>query len=81
MSRLQAAFEDTGLGDKCDVRELQTLHTKGILSDHALLLGSMNLTESGVHLNDEQISIEFGATKLAEARVNFVNYFPNASYG
>lgn len=36
------------------------LHTKGILGEAFLLSGSMNLTDSGVHRNDEQLTLHVG---------------------
>ena len=60
-------FSEMALLDKCAFREVQTLHTKGILTEHALIIGSMNLTESGINLLDEQITIEYGARSIADA--------------
>jgi phosphatidylserine/phosphatidylglycerophosphate/cardiolipin synthase-like enzyme len=69
--RLRTTLEDAGVADRCTVRELENLHTKGLLSDHALITGSMNLTESGVNLNDEHITVSYESRQIAEARVNF----------
>jgi hypothetical protein len=74
LDRLKNSLEERGLQGKCFVREVHTLHTKGILSDNALIMGSMNLTEGGIRLNDEQITIEYGLRQLGEARVNFEAY-------
>ena len=75
VDRLRSAFEDLALLDRCALREVQTLHTKGILTEHGLIVGSMNLTESGINLLDEQITIEYDMRSIAEARVNFETYF------
>lgn len=72
--RLRTALEDAGATEQCRVTEVVTLHTKGLLSDHSLITGSMNLTESGVNLNDEQITVEYEPQAIAEARVHFQSY-------
>lgn len=74
VGRLKSALEEMALLDRCAFREVETLHTKGILTEHALIVGSMNLTESGISLLDEQITIEYGARPIAEARVSFEPY-------
>lgn len=74
ISRLSDALTDGALSKQCTVTEIDYLHTKGILSDHAVVLGSMNLTEHGVALNDEQISISFDPRAIADARIHFEEY-------
>ena len=73
-SKLGDALADSASSQQCCVTEVEYLHTKGILSDHALILGSMNLTEHGVALNDEQISVSFEQQEIADARVHFESY-------
>jgi hypothetical protein len=48
-----------------------TLHAKGIAGDHYRILGSMNLTTSGVMFNDEQLEYSSDPEDVAEARRNF----------
>lgn len=50
------------------------LHTKGVLTDRVLLDGSMNLTESGLALNDEVMTVSFEREQVAAARVHFELY-------
>jgi hypothetical protein len=54
--------------------ERDRLHTKGILTQRGLMLGSMNLTYSGLELNDEVITYDTDPQALAGARVAFANY-------
>ena len=50
------------------------LHSKGLLTDRFYLDGSMNLTESGVHLNDETIALSYEQSDIALARIHFEDY-------
>jgi PLD-like domain len=51
------------------------LHTKGILTKRGLMLGSMNLTYSGLELNDEIVEYDVDPASLANARLAFVGYY------
>lgn len=73
--RLSEAIEDVGLtqfvrwsGDN------PVLHTKGVLTSRVLVDGSMNLTESGVALNEEAVTISFEPDQIAAARLHFEDY-------
>jgi cytosine/adenosine deaminase-related metal-dependent hydrolase len=46
----------------------EELHEKGILSQHAMLTGSMNLTYNGLRRLEESISISDDADAMARAR-------------
>jgi phosphatidylserine/phosphatidylglycerophosphate/cardiolipin synthase-like enzyme len=73
--RFIEAMSDAGLHDQlywCDTNA--KLHTKGVLTDRALVDGSMNLTESGVALNDEVVTVSFVPAHLAAARMHFELY-------
>lgn len=65
--------EETGVSDKLRIVEIENLHTKGILADRWVLLGSMNLTKSGIEINEEYVTYETGRERIAEARVHFDN--------
>jgi hypothetical protein len=73
--RITEACTDAGLQDQlqCSDRNAQ-LHTKGVLTDRVLVGGSMNLTESGVALNDETVTISFEPQEVAGARMHFELY-------
>lgn len=55
-----------------DVKRVETLHEKGLISDHFYLRGSMNFTFSGINLNDEHVELTTEphevALALAEAQ-------------
>jgi phosphatidylserine/phosphatidylglycerophosphate/cardiolipin synthase-like enzyme len=72
--RLKEAMSDVGLSETLNWKTIPTLHSKGLLTDSFYLDGSMNLTESGVHLNDETIAISFMTGEIAAARVHFEEY-------
>jgi len=51
-------------------QERNTLHEKGLVSDHFWLSGSMNYTYSGVYQNDEQITLETDRDTIASAMLD-----------
>jgi hypothetical protein len=73
-SQLEDALLDAGGGDRCRFYEIEDLHTKGILCGHVALKGSMNLTENGVSVLDEYVSVTFDPHAIAEARIHFDSY-------
>jgi phosphatidylserine/phosphatidylglycerophosphate/cardiolipin synthase-like enzyme len=52
----------------------ERLHTKGILFSESLLLGSMNLTFSGLEINDEWVEFSTDREDLARTRLEFESY-------
>lgn len=73
--RIQEALGDAGLLDQLRGSDRNALlHTKGILTDRILIEGSMNLTESGVALNEEAVTVSFNPEQIAAARVHFSSY-------
>jgi phosphatidylserine/phosphatidylglycerophosphate/cardiolipin synthase-like enzyme len=73
--RIQEALGDAGLLDQLLWTDRNALlHTKGIWTDRVLIEGSMNLTESGVALNEEAVTVSFDAEHIAAARVHFALY-------
>lgn len=70
-TRLFSALRDAGLQDRCDWTSSEALHTKGLLTDHVLLSGSMNFTERGVAFNDESLTVSFDAQQIAQAKLEF----------
>lgn len=73
--RIQEALGDAGLGDQLHWSDRNALlHTKGVWTDRVLIDGSMNLTESGVALNDEAVTVSFDPEQVAAARVHFQLY-------
>lgn len=73
--RIHEALGDAGLGDQLHWSDRNALlHTKGVWTDRVLIDGSMNLTESGVALNDEAVTVSFDPEQVAAARVHFQLY-------
>jgi hypothetical protein len=73
--RITEAMTDAGLQDQLRWSDTNArLHTKGLLTDRVLVDGSMNLTENGVALNDEAVTISFQPEHVAAARVHFEHY-------
>lgn len=77
--RLREASGEAGVAELLTVLEREHLHTKGILTGHGLLLGSMNITYSGLELNDEYVEYDTDPGSLAGARLAFEAYRSEAS--
>ncbi|MDP1692153.1 MAG: phospholipase D-like domain-containing protein DpdK [Burkholderiaceae bacterium] len=73
-SKLLAALDEAGLRDRCDWTESSVLHTKSLLTNHVLISGSMNFTESGIRFNDESLTLSFDAGQIAQARMEFATH-------
>lgn len=74
LERLDDRAHEAGLADQLDVLLRKRLHTKGILTEGGLLLGSMNLTYSGLELNEESVTYDTSPEQIAKARVEFAAY-------
>jgi hypothetical protein len=74
LRRLEDSASAAGVRQLLSMTERDRLHTKGILTCRGLMLGSMNLTYSGLDLNDEVITYDTDPQALASARVAFGNY-------
>jgi hypothetical protein len=68
---MREASEEEGVGDKIAISEIENLHTKGILADSWVILGSMNLTRNGIEINEEYLTYEIGRPEIAQARIHF----------
>tara|TARA_B110000196_G_C21038862_1_gene611451 strand:- start:621 stop:1109 length:489 start_codon:yes stop_codon:yes gene_type:complete len=69
---------DFGVRDQLKVVTKQKLHTKGVLLSESLLVGSMNLTYSGLEINDEWIQYSIDREDIAKTRLEFDEYLNNA---
>lgn len=58
--------------DSLGVYYADTLHEKGLLSDHYYLRGSFNLTHSGLNSNEEAATLHTAPAEIAEAQMAFV---------
>lgn len=74
LSQLYERVDEASLNKKLTVIKREHLHTKGILTESGLLLGSMNLTFRGFELNDEVIQYDTSPERIAEARHAFQSY-------
>ena len=75
LSVVREKARNSGLESKLWINDrADALHTKGLLTDRALLSGSMNFTYGGFELNDEVISFDVDLQQIAEARINFDRY-------
>jgi hypothetical protein len=55
------------LSPEIEVKQVETLHEKGLISTHFYLRGSMNFTFSGVNLNDEHVELTTEPDQVALA--------------
>ena len=78
LERLRLAVREQGVDGLLTVIEREALHTKGILTDKGLLLGSMNLTYSGMELNDEVVEYDIDPVNRANARLSFATYLEHS---
>lgn len=53
------------------VKTIDTLHTKGLVGDDYRVIGSMNFTFNGVHINDEWIQFDRNREAIARTRLEF----------
>ena len=74
LNRLEDRSRESGLDDHLELLSRRGLHTKGILTDNSILLGSMNLTYAGLELNEESVYYETSAEAIAKARIEFHIY-------
>jgi phosphatidylserine/phosphatidylglycerophosphate/cardiolipin synthase-like enzyme len=72
-TRLETAARDVVASDLVSIvwDEEGLLHEKGLLGDEYCLSGSMNLTESGVRLNDEQVRFSLRPEEVAATSLHF----------
>lgn len=74
VQRLEEDVDSVGGIENLTVLWREELHTKGILTANSLLTGSMNLTNNGLDLLDEQITYDTDPQDVAQGRINFVAY-------
>lgn len=74
LSKLRDLVQQHALESRVIVTIHNELHTKGILLSQSLLIGSMNLTYSGLTINDEWIEYSLDKEDLARTRLEFARY-------
>ncbi len=72
--QLQGLARDWGVENKMVLIQRDTLHVKGLLTDHFYLSGSMNFTFNGLTINDESIVLETSNNAIVQSRVEFNEY-------
>jgi hypothetical protein len=72
--QLQSLACDWGVEQRLVLLRRETLHIKGILTDHFYLSGSMNLTFNGLTINDECIVLDTAASAIVQPRLEFEQY-------
>jgi hypothetical protein len=73
LRRLQPLQEEHGAALR--VLRGATLHEKGIVGEHFVLDGSMNLTYNGVHVNDEHLLYRTDPAQVAERRLSLERHW------
>ncbi len=74
LEAVEYASREQGLESRLRIIKKKELHTKGILLSRSLLMGSMNLTYSGIEINDESIQYSIDREDIAKTRIEFLEY-------
>lgn len=74
LNGLRDMTERNALEHQVIIKTGNLLHTKGILLSKSLLIGSMNLTYSGLVMNDEWIQFSIDPEDIANTRLEFDKY-------
>ena len=74
ITKFSEAMYAIGSPPGCKAARVSKLHTKGLLTEWALIDGSMNLTFNGIWTNDESVSITTEDAAVAGARIHFESY-------
>lgn len=74
LDQLTEIIEDEGLLHSLKILKRDPLHTKGILTKHGVLIGSMNLTYNGFTELDEVVTYDKAEQDIATARLAFSSY-------
>ncbi len=74
LTKLKTFARESAVDDGLKVVVNDNLHTKGILGDNSVLLGSMNITYNGMEINDEYLEYDTDRSNIASARLAFGLY-------
>lgn len=74
LNGLRESAERNALEHKVVIKTSNLLHTKGILLSKSLLTGSMNLTYTGLEMNDEWIQFSIDPEDIANTRLELDKY-------
>lgn len=81
LSQLSEIIEDQGLLHSLRILIRDSLHTKGILTKHGVLIGSMNLTYNGFTELDEVVTYDKAEQEISQARLAFSDYNTERHHG
>lgn len=81
LSRLRYLCGDSSMVPTIHKAEAENFHIKGLLGDGFWLKGSMNLTFSGVEINDELVEYTVDEAEVAKARSESSRLWPHADQG
>jgi hypothetical protein len=74
IQRLTDLVRESGVSDRCRITQSQSLHTKGLATERAVISGSMNFTINGISLNDEIVTVSFDPHTVAQAHMELSVY-------
>ena len=73
---LSERTKESGNNTNLSIQRRQNLHIKtGLLNDHGCLDGSMNITYTGIEINDEKIIYSIGRDLIDHDRVTFKSHY------
>ena len=78
LDKLSVMAHESAVDNFIELIVRESLHTKGILLDSGILLGSMNITYNGLELNDEFVEYDVESKSIASARLAFESYREDA---
>lgn len=79
MTVLEDEVRRLDLQDQLSIILREQLHSKGILLSRSMLLGSMNLTYSGIEINDESVEFVIDPEDIARTRLEYNLYLPRTT--
>ena len=74
LSELRNKVNAQGSSRLLNIVKTDQLHTKGILTGHGVLTGSMNLTYNGFTKLDEQVTYDTAIEDIAQSKLAFMKY-------
>lgn len=77
LERLRSLTEDldTSANVVIDIDARNELHTKSVIGDDFVIVGSMNLTMNGVFLREEYVELKTGPEEVTQARLDAAERF------
>jgi len=76
--KMTDSAEEGGVAERLRLVAIENLHTKGLLGQSWVILGSMNLTWNGIEINEEYVSYETTPDAVSQAQLHFNQLFQSA---